>query len=376
MITVQLVSKPVAPPWNDGTKVLVHGILANRSACAYRFFGTPSSGELADAQVRCDVVSRTHKFQPSTTDHLRTLMRIVRTSSGVALYHCLFTPNPRTSMTLKLVLGAMRRPVIHTLCSSPDDWDAVARLLFADRIVTVSEWARSSLEARGLRHVVHIPPGISMPRARHDAIERLRRELQLTPETPCLLFPGDYEYSAAHPILLDALPRIARELPDAVVVFACRTKTPRAVEIESEVRAHVERAGLSSRVRFLREVSDFESLLSMATIVLFPVQSLYRKMDIPVTLLQALALERPLIVSTLPPLQELLSRPVGIGVAPGDAAALAASVSTLLADANRRIAMGAEGARLVAERYSAERMARAYEDLYVSMAGQSAATVA
>ena len=80
MITVQLVSKPVAPPWNDGTKVLVHGILANRSACAYRFFGTPSSGELADAQVRCDVVSRTHKFQPSTTDHLRTLMRIVRTS--------------------------------------------------------------------------------------------------------------------------------------------------------------------------------------------------------------------------------------------------------------------------------------------------------
>jgi phosphatidylinositol alpha-1,6-mannosyltransferase len=373
MITVQLVSKPVAPPWNDGTKVLVHGILAHRSACAYRFFGTPASGELEDAQIRCDVVSRTHKFQPSTADHLRTLLSLVRTGRSVGLYHCLFTPNPRTSTTLKLVLGAMRRPIVHTLCSSPENWDDVARLLFGDCIVTVSDWARSSLEARGLQHVVHIPPGISPPHVRNDGIAQLRRELELTADAPCLLFPGDYEYSAAHPVILEALPRIARDHPNAVMVFACRTKTPRAVEIESEVRARVQNAGLSNRVRFLREVSDFDSLLAMATIVLFPVQSLYRKMDVPVTLLQALALGRPLIVSTLPPLRELLTHRVGLGVAPGDADAFAAAVSTLLANTSGRRAIEEEGPRLVAERYSAERMARAYEDLYLSLAGQPAA---
>ena len=78
MTTVRLVSKPVAPPWNDATTVLVHGILTNRALCDYRFFGTPSSHVLEGPHVRCDVVSRAHKFQPTLGDHLRTLMRLAR----------------------------------------------------------------------------------------------------------------------------------------------------------------------------------------------------------------------------------------------------------------------------------------------------------
>jgi glycosyltransferase involved in cell wall biosynthesis len=111
----------------------------------------------------------------------------------------------------------------------------------------------------------------------------------------------------------------------------------------------------------------------MATLVLFPVQSLYRKMDVPVTLLQALALSRPLVLSTLPPLCELLVREVGVGVPPGDASSLARAVSTLLADPDRCRAMGRHGVGLVTERYSAPQMARAYEELYLSMASAARA---
>ena len=367
-MTVQLISKPVAPPWNDATKALVHAILSNRAVCAYRFFGTPSSGGLAGPHVRCDVVSKMHRFQPTTADHLRTLLRLVATGPRVSVYHCLFTPNPRTSLTLKLVLRTMRRPVVHTLCSSPRDWSDVVRLLFADCVVTVSEWARLSLQRLGVANVVHIPPGITMPRASDDAILKLRRQLELSGNTPCLLFPGDYEYSAAHPVILDALPQILRNNANAVLVFACRTKTPEALEVGAAVRGRVESLGLLRQVRFLREVDDFESLLAIATIVLFPVQSLYRKMDVPLTLLQALALSRPLVLTTLPPLRELLVREVGVGVPPGDAPSLADAVSTLLADPDRRAAMGRNGLALVTERHTAPQMARAYEELYLSIA--------
>ncbi len=370
MITVQLVSKPVAPPWNDATKVLVHGILSNRASCAYRFFGTPSSHVLASPHVRCDVVSRAHKFQPSASVHVKTLLRLIGSSSKVDVYHCLFTPNPRTSLTLKVALRTMRKPIVHTLCSSPSDWAEVVRLLFADRVVTVSEWARRSLEQLGVQNVTHIRPGIATPHTSDTAIARLRQELDLPPERPCLLFPGDYEYSAAHSVILRALPDVVRDNPTAVVVFACRTKTARALEVEAEVRKAVEAAGLVAHVRFLREVDDFESLLALATIVVFPVQSLYRKMDIPVTLLQALALGRPIIASTLPPLRELLAKPVGLGVAPGDAGAFAGAVSTLLADRDRRAAMGGAGRELVTEQYSAAQMARAYEELYLLLSSR------
>jgi glycosyltransferase involved in cell wall biosynthesis len=365
--TVQLISKPVAPPWNDATKVLVHGLVSHPERCRYRFFGTPASQVLTRPGVECEVVASAHRFQPSLGDHLRTLVRVVIGGRDVNVYHCLFTPNPRTSHSLRLVLRAKRRPIVHTLCSSPSDWAAIVPLLFADRIVTVSEWARRSLEACGVKGAVHIPPGIE-PVSRDPAREeRLRALHDLPAASPCLLFSGDYEYSAAHPVLLEALPEIVRHAPDAVIVFACRTKTPEAVSIEQDVRRRVEALGLTRQVRFLREVDDFDSLLSLSTIVLFPVQSLHRKMDVPLTLLQALALERPIITSTLEPLMELHERPVGLAAATGDAAALAAAVTALLADPARRAAMGRDGARFVGERYTMARMARAYEDLYISL---------
>jgi glycosyltransferase involved in cell wall biosynthesis len=196
----------------------------------------------------------------------------------------------------------------------------------------------------------------------------LRRQHRLPADGPCLVFSGDYEYSAAHPVILAALPEIVRHHPGAVVVFACRTKTQEAIGIEAEVRRQVEAAGLAPHVRLLREVDDFVSLLALADVVLFPVQSLYRKMDIPVTLLQALALHRPIVASTLGPLQELLAKPVGLGVPPGDAVALAAAVCTLLGHPGRRASMGAAGHALVVEQYSAARMAASYERLYLSLA--------
>ena len=369
MNTVQLVSKPVAPPWNDATTVLVHGLLTRGSRFKYRFFGTPESHVLERGDVRCDVVSRAHRFQPTLGDNLRTLARVLVAGREVGLYHCLFTPNPRTSSALRIALGVKRRPVVHTLCSSPVDWAAVVPLLFADRIVTVSEWARLNLERHGVERAVHIPPGINQPQPDPAAEAALRQQYELPADRPCLLFAGDFEFSDAHPTILEALPEIVRLNPRVVLVFACRTKTPEAAEVENQVRQRVEAMGLVSHVRFLREVPHFESLVSLATVMLFPVRSLRKKMDIPLTLLQALALGRPIVPSTLGPLTELMDRPVGLAVPPGDASALAEAVTRLLADASVRQAMGLEGRRLVEERYTVQRMADNYERLYGSLLG-------
>jgi glycosyltransferase involved in cell wall biosynthesis len=367
VLTVQLISKPIAPPWQDATNVLVRGILLHRNRCRYRFFGTPDSAELEGPFVRCDLASRVSRFQPSTGDHVRTLLGVFRARPRVDIYHCLFTPNPRTSLTLKLALKPMRLPIVHTICSSPDDWAATSPLLFADVIVTVSEWARRQLERAYGTNVHHIPPGVSTPVPSERAIEQLRQEHQLTEDRPYLVFSGDYEYSAAHPVLVAALPEIVRSHPDVVVIFACRTKTPQALDIEAGLKQQVAAIGLGAHVRFLRHVAHFPSLLSLATLVLFPVESLHKKMDIPLTLLEALALGKPIVSTTFGPLEELMQAPVGLGIPRRNPEALASAVSRLLANPAEAAAMGAAGQVLVRERYAADRMAHAYEDLYLSL---------
>ena len=323
---------------------------------------------LEGPHVRCDRTSDTSRFQPTLSEHLRTLFGIVRARPDVSVYHCLFTPNPRASQTLKLVLNAMRRPVIHTVCSSPPDWAAAKPLLFADVVVTVSDWARQQLVQLGMNNVRHIRPGIAMPVASDAAVLQLRKELDLSPDRPCLVFSGDYEFSGAHPALLAALPGIVKAFPEVVLVFACRTKTGQALEIEATVRQDVSTAGLTRNVRFLRHVDDFASLLALATVVLFPAVSLHKKMDIPLTLLEALALRKPIVATTFGPLAELMAEPVGTGIPTGDASALEAAVVDLLRNPQRATAMANAGHQLVREQYSAEAMARAYEDLYLSLA--------
>jgi glycosyltransferase involved in cell wall biosynthesis len=214
---------------------------------------------------------------------------------------------------------------------------------------------------------VHIPPGIEIPVASHAAIERLAHQLQIENGRPCVVFSGDYEFSRAHGVILAALPDVVRACPDVVVLFACRAKTEKAAEIESEVRRTIAAKGLERNVRFVGETTDFPSLLAMSQCVIFPVQSLLMKMDIPVTLLEALGLERPIVVSTFGPLIELLDEPVGVGVPPGDAAQLARAVVTLLQDPAKRNAMGRTGRLMVERRYSAAAMAKAYEQLYSSL---------
>jgi len=96
-------------------------------------------------------------------------------------------------------------------------------------------------------------------------------------------------------------------------------------------------------------------------------------MDIPLVLLQAMALQCPIIVSNLPSLLELLERPVGVSVPPDDPSALAEAIVSLLKDPSRREAMGIEGRSFVEQRFLATQMAAAYERLYISLADGRAA---
>ena len=366
MKTVRIVSKPIAPPWNDASKNIVRTLLAHSEAFAYRFFGTPQSRKLETASIKCDAIfGDSGTFQPSLRDSVRSFAHLALPDPGTALYHYFFSPNPRTSHVLRWLSASKRRPTVHTMCSTPED-PQTARLLFADAVVVLSDHTADSLSKAGVRRVVRIYPGLEPPTVSPDT-ERLRQDLGLQPGEACVVFSGDYEYSRAHEVILASLPDLMRRCPDAHFVFACRHKTAAAAAIEADAKARVQTLGLSSRVHFLANLQRFPDLLHLASIVVFPVQSLRHKMDIPLTLLEAMALKRPIVVSDLGPLKELVVSANGLKVPPGDAGAFTDAVASLHRDPVARRQMGEVGARVVADTFSAPRMAREYEDLYASL---------
>jgi phosphatidylinositol alpha-1,6-mannosyltransferase len=103
------------------------------------------------------------------------------------------------------------------------------------------------------------------------------------------------------------------------------------------------------------------ALLAAARVVAFPVDDLYGKVDVPLVLLEAMALGIPVIVARGGPLEALSCAPQ---VEPGDSAALAAECTKLLTDSRLAEESVDAGKALYAARFSPKVVAAAYDDLY------------
>lgn len=156
-------------------------------------------------------------------------------------------------------------------------------------------------------------------------------------------------------------------MPEAWLVYACRKKTAHAEVAQREVEALLAAAGpgVASHTKHLGEVSDMGDLLAIADLVVFPVDDLYGKVDLPLVLLEAMALGVPVVVASGGPLEALDFAP---RVAPGDAKALAAAVIPLLGDPEAAGSLGRAGAEVYSARYTPAAVARAYDELYASIA--------
>jgi phosphatidylinositol alpha-1,6-mannosyltransferase len=369
MATILLVSKPVEPPWNDSSKNLVRDlVLGMRRHDALAFGRKGGERELGRAHLEpLHPQAEIGRFAPATSDQLRVLGRLAF-GRRAALWHFFFAPNPKTSTVARAACRLRRMQSVQTVCSVPRDDIDPARVLFADRVVVLSRFTAERFARAGLapERVVRIPPA-APPLVPLDPERRqkTRRELGIPADAPLVLYPGDLEFGSGARLTLEAhaaLPRQTR------LVLACRAKTPRARAIDAELRELARRLGTSERVTFLGETAQILDVVGAADIVALPSDVAYAKMDYPLVLLEAMALARPVVVATGTPAAELADGGAALAVAP-HADALAAALSTLVADHAHRESLGGRARETALAEHDRARMAGAYEALYDSLLG-------
>lgn len=367
---VLMVSKPLLPPWDDSGKNLVKDVVRFGESWQYHVLGL-KQGELAREIVESNpgvkqerVYKGSGSYSPSLGQNLRVLLRLFR-PDDLDIYHFFFAPNPMTSLAARLVrrLKPGKR-FVQTICSIPATFEGIERLMFADRVIALSESTARKLINAGVPNVVRIPPAIdTTPRVTDEARLQIRRDLGLPLDKPLILYAGDYQFSSAAATCANALPRIM-EKTQAHFVFACRIKQELSRTEESRIRQQVAAQGLSDRVSFFNELPGIIDLVGSADLQVLPAATLFAKMDIPLVLLESLRERVPLVVANQAPLSELLEKPVGIGVSPEDPADLARGVVELLSAPEELKRMGEAGQKFVQEKFSARAVAAKYETLY------------
>jgi glycosyltransferase involved in cell wall biosynthesis len=145
--------------------------------------------------------------------------------------------------------------------------------------------------------------------------------------------------------------------------MACRPKTPDAKRAEEALRERIQALDREKRTFWIGETTRIHDLLAAADVVALPSSDLHAKMDLPLVLLEAMWLARPVLVASASPAAELGDDGAALAVDP-DPAALADALRSLIDDAERRAVLGERARKAAEARFHPARMAREYEALY------------
>jgi phosphatidylinositol alpha-1,6-mannosyltransferase len=370
-LRVLFVSKPIAPPWHDGSKNLVRDVAANLTRAQPTVLTTPGAQSIGPRVTQEALYKNAGEFAPGLFANARVMARL---ASGDAqdVWHFVFAPNAASSAAARVVRSLRRGMgwkghIVQTVASAPKHFAEVRRWIFGDHIVVLSEWMRGRLLGAGVtgKNLRVIPPcAAEPPKVAPEDARRVRARLGLG-DGPVVVYPGDYEVSSGALAVVNAARSVARAVPDVKFVLACRMKTKGAVAARAALTAEIEKHGLSDRIQQVGEIDDLHALLGTASVVAFPVDDLYGKIDLPLVVLESLALGVPLVLARGGPLESIETARF---VEPGDARGLAIELVHLLTNDPASRDLAARGRQAYEARYSPRVVAAQYDALYDELA--------
>ena len=196
-------------------------------------------------------------------------------------------------------------------------------------------------------------PGRWQPTDAEVAIVRRRHR------APLVLFLGRLVWYKGVDVLIDAM----RTVEGTLLVVG---DGPKRAELEAQAR----RIGLSSRVAFIGEVSDHERAAYYRAADVFVVPSTSRAEAFCLALLEAMAYGTPAISTEVGTATSWVNvaGETGLVVPPADARAVSDALSWLLADEQRRRALGEAAAARAGAHFTSRAMLEALAEVYAETA--------
>jgi glycosyltransferase involved in cell wall biosynthesis len=236
----------------------------------------------------------------------------------------------------------------------------------ADAFVAMSRLIRDEIVGAGVaaEKVRHIPHGVDMNRFRPaDATERseLRRRLGLPPDGLIVTFTGRLLRGKGVEALLEAF---ASQEPRAYLLIV-GSGAGQALSVEDAVRERVARGDLAGRVIMTGRVENVEDYLRASDIFAFP--SVFEGLGL--SLIEAQACGLACVASRTGGIVDVIEDGKnGVLVTPGQVTDVAAALSALVKDEDRRRALSAAGRKSALERFDIQDSLDRYRALFREIA--------
>jgi len=374
MKRVLLLTRPICPPWDEGSKDFAYTLAKYARDFEVHLL---THGRIADltGNVVQHLIYSSSKW--NWMQKIRAYVFLIKEfllkgGKDYDIIHSFFTPTKLNVFALELCLRNKKIKTIQTLATLRDDlYDAekLKKIIHADFIITYSDYAKEKLEKLGFKNVKRIYPGIDI-NLFSPAPKKLElmKKFETTEDDFVINYTGEYVRLGNMDDIVSVFSDLAKENKNFKLHLAVRVKNRKDASKKEEVKKKFEEAGILDRVAFIDDGSYvMEDVFNLCDISIFPVRTMTGKFDIPLAVIEAMACGKPMIASNIERLRYFLNDNNSILINPGDREALKEKILYLYDNPEARGALGEKGMKFAREKFDIMKIVEEYEAVYKNM---------
>ena len=256
-----------------------------------------------------------------------------------------------------------------------------------NKIIAVTENIQRSLIMAGVPQskIEMIPPGIDTniynPSISGDGV---RKHFDIGSDQALLLYVGNLTKIKGIRVLIEALRIIVKQFPDVKLLMALNMPSSKYEEEDStglydterdfEIKEKIKSYGLNDNIVPLGIVKNMPQIMAASDVFITPFLNTVGVVDYPTSLLEAMAVEKPVIATRVGGIPEIIEhKENGMLVEPNDVDELVAAILYMLNNKEEAKDMGKEGAKIISEKFRSEiavdELERIYEGVISNYSG-------
>jgi len=370
MKKILLVTRPICPPWDEASKNFAYYLSQNIKDFEIHILTSETLPEFPSNVVQESIYS-SGGFELS--QKIRLIKYLRKNKDNFDIIHYLFTPTKLNSFLIK-TFAKSKTKTIQTVATLREDLysnDDLKKILFADSIITYSNYSKRKLENLGFGGVKTIYPGIDLnlySPAPKDF--ELMQKFGIKPDDFVITYHGEYTRLGGTDKLIDSIIKHTETLKDnkIKIFLSCRVKNDEDKKKKEETARIIKEKGLEGHVITQENhYTTMEKIYNLADVVIFPVENMKGKFDVPLVVIEAMACGKPVIISDLPVLKEFANEENSVTIETGNMDQLFEKILDIKENKSKYEEIGQNAKRFVEENFDIKKVAEKYSEIYKNL---------
>ncbi|PIR73486.1 MAG: hypothetical protein COU40_01980 [Candidatus Moranbacteria bacterium CG10_big_fil_rev_8_21_14_0_10_35_21] len=364
---ILLVTRPITPPWDEASKNFAFYLSKNLASFNFNLLTNGPIPELPENVTQIPIYSSNHF---SLLQKTKLFLHLILNRKKYPLMHYIFTPTKLNTFLAKYFIQNEKTKSIQTIATLREDIyseNEIKKMMFGNLIVTYSEHSKLRLNRMGFQNVEKIFPGIDLeyyspaPKKTY-----LLNRWGVKPDEFVITYPGEYVRLKGIDVILEMMMKFSKILQEKKIkiIFACRIKHKADKKKKQEVINKLDQAGILEMAVFTDTIFEMNDLYNSSDVIIFPVNDMRGKFDIPLSAIEPMACQKPVVVSDLSIFSEFANPDNSVIIKRDDPKQLMDAILGLYHSKEGREKLGEKARKFTEDNFDINKIAQKYQEIY------------